>query len=157
MKRQSFTLIELLIVLVIIGIVVTLAVPQYQLFVIRMRGAEAMTNLRAIADSAWRYYIEAGAFPPVQDTPYPPPPMIDIKVPAQTRYFKYTYWYPTPQGFLSGVTIGANDNDALDNGPIGAIVSYRIDFLYDRPEYAQQRGQKLNEHWYRYYWYGVID
>jgi len=51
MNKRSFTLIELLIVLVIIGVVVTLAVPQYQNVVMRMRGAEAMRNVRALADS----------------------------------------------------------------------------------------------------------
>jgi prepilin-type N-terminal cleavage/methylation domain-containing protein len=63
MKRRSFTLIELLIVLVIIGIVVVLAVPQYKLFVIKAQSSDAKVMLRTIADAVWRYYIETGQFP----------------------------------------------------------------------------------------------
>lgn len=44
--KKAFTLIELLIVLIIIGVIVTLAVPQYEKWLIRVRGAEAMTNLQ---------------------------------------------------------------------------------------------------------------
>jgi len=47
MKNRSFTLIELLIVLVIIGVLVTLAIPQYQIFREKAIAAEAVNMMGA--------------------------------------------------------------------------------------------------------------
>ena len=88
--KKAFTLIELLIVLIIIGIITVLAIPQYQKIMINAQGAEAKQNLRALADSAWRYYIEAGHFPTMRYDRVPPSlDDMDTQVPAQTKYFIY--------------------------------------------------------------------
>lgn len=62
--KKAFTFIELLIVLVIIATLAVLAVPNYQRIVENSKGAEAKIILRALSDSLWRYYLEAGDFPP---------------------------------------------------------------------------------------------
>jgi len=53
--RRSFTLIELLVVVVILGILASLAIPQYTKAVERAKGKEAIANLKLIkaAEEIW--------------------------------------------------------------------------------------------------------
>jgi len=61
--KKAFTLVELLIVVMIIGILATLAVPQYQKMVERARAAEAIQTIGSIMRSVSRYYMEYGNYP----------------------------------------------------------------------------------------------
>jgi prepilin-type N-terminal cleavage/methylation domain-containing protein len=54
---KSFTLIELVIVIVIIGILVGISVPSYHRIVERARISEALTVLKTIYDAQMRYAI----------------------------------------------------------------------------------------------------
>ena len=55
MKRKGFTLVELLMVVIIIGILVTLAVPNYYKSIERTKGAKAKANLKTIRDAETIY------------------------------------------------------------------------------------------------------
>ena len=55
---QGFTLIELLVVVLIIGILSSIALPQYEKSVRRARGAEAVLAAKTVADSANLYFFE---------------------------------------------------------------------------------------------------
>lgn len=55
-NKKGFTLIEILIVVLIIGILAAVAVPQYQLASDKAKYAAMMNITRAIADSNERYY-----------------------------------------------------------------------------------------------------
>lgn len=68
MKKTAFTLIELLIVLVIIGILTTLAIPTYDKFREMAEGAEAVANIGAIRRAVCAYYNENGKYP-IADIP----------------------------------------------------------------------------------------
>jgi len=61
--KKAFTLVELLIVVIIIGILATIAVPQYKNMVLRAKSAEGWTNLGAIRRSISRYRLETGEAP----------------------------------------------------------------------------------------------
>ena len=55
---KGFTLLEMLVVVLIIGILAGIALPQYQGAVRKARVAEAKLTLRAIGDAADRYFLQ---------------------------------------------------------------------------------------------------
>ena len=163
MKTRSFTLIELLIVLVIVGVLVTLTVPWYKLYIIKAKGAEAKRNVRALSDSVSRYYIETGHFPSGTYGQLPfLPPDLDTQVLQETKYFIYECGYsPTlpPAYLISASYIPWYTHSA--EVPNGAIVQYFIFYWYDIPiihDFSTGEsilGEKLDAHWYRYYYHCV--
>ena len=62
-SRSSFTLIEMLIVIVIIGILAAALVPRLQAIQWRARDSERKVDLRTIYTAAQVYYTDVGDFP----------------------------------------------------------------------------------------------
>ena len=61
-KTKGFTLVELMIVVAIIGILASVAVPNYQKYQSRARQSEAKSNLSALSTAENAYSVEAGQF-----------------------------------------------------------------------------------------------
>lgn len=61
-KNTGFTLIELLVVVLIIGILASIALPQYQNAVEKSRATEGLTLVRSIAQANQVYFMETGAY-----------------------------------------------------------------------------------------------
>ncbi|MGI6540146.1 MAG: type IV pilin protein [Bacillota bacterium] len=65
MKRdqRGFTLMELMIVIVIIGVLAAIGVPAYKNYVTKAKTAACESNRRTIATALGMYYAEEGEYP----------------------------------------------------------------------------------------------
>jgi len=61
--KKAFTLIELLIVVLIIGILAAVALPKYQTAAGKSMAAEALVNLKALKETVDRYFLETNSYP----------------------------------------------------------------------------------------------
>lgn len=61
-SKAGFTLIEILIVVLIIGILAAIAVPQYQKAVEKNRAMQLLVSIKTLADAEEIYYMEHGSY-----------------------------------------------------------------------------------------------
>ena len=61
---NGFTLVEILIVVVIVGILAAIAIPTYYNYVKKGYASEAKTQIKSIVQSADMYRSEYGSYPP---------------------------------------------------------------------------------------------
>jgi type IV pilus assembly protein PilE len=96
--QKGFTLVELMIVVAIIGILASVAMPAYNGYVLRSKLTEAMTELAAMRVKLEQYYQDnrtyAGACAAGTVAP----------LPSGTRYFTYTCPTLTASAFTATAT-----------------------------------------------------
>ena len=61
-RSLGFTLVELVVVVAIIGLLASIAIPSFLRYQLRARSSEAPTNLAAIATAQESYYAEFGIY-----------------------------------------------------------------------------------------------
>lgn len=67
--RTGFTLIELLIVVAIVSILATIAIPSLQTGYVRAKISRAHSDMKTLYQSLYSYYLDTRHFPP-EDAPY---------------------------------------------------------------------------------------
>ena len=65
--KKRFTLIELLIVMVIVGTLVTVALPKYQRALERGRALEGLRNVQYVAEYVAAKHMATGTWPNIGD------------------------------------------------------------------------------------------
>lgn len=63
MKKKGFTLIEMMVVVVIIGVLVAILTPQIANLISRARTAKAISDFHTIADAGTKLFIDLGVYP----------------------------------------------------------------------------------------------
>lgn len=140
-SRAGFTLVELMIVIVIIGILASIAVPKYQGMKLRAQAARIISDFNMIRDAAFMYYHEYGRMPrdyypggmPNELEPYLPEGFdFDLRPTLDARY-DWENWSGqggNPQhphtGTVYGLSVTTGD-DALVNA---IDATYRGEFHY---------------------------
>ena len=96
-NKKGFTLIELLVVVLIIGILASVALPQYMKTVEKSRSGEALTVLGSIASAQERELLRTGAYASTFGA-------LDIAVPTG----KYFVFAPSGNGPATATRAGVS-------------------------------------------------
>ena len=88
MKKQGFTLVELVIVIIIVGILSIVAVPIYRSYTLKAIGSEGKALMGAIASAQQVHYTEYGNFQALTKTTTDKKFGVDAKANKFFREFK---------------------------------------------------------------------
>lgn len=146
--RSGFSLVELLIVLLIIGILASLAIPTYHSMVIRARAAQVAGDLNTIKVAAYNYDADHHEWPPETDAGQVPAGLAPY-LPENFSFVRddyeldWEYWVLSGTSTSGGARVGASV--VTDDTRLGAaivrllggiphiIIGNRYTFIFQNP------------------------
>ena len=138
-RMRGITLMELLIVVVVIGILASIAVPSYRRYVMRTHRTDATTMLLRIQSAQEKYFLQNNQYAPDVAT---------LGVAAATDGGKYTIVIDQPAGITS---FRARATPAAGQGQQGddKCQAFSINELGVRGALDSGGGDRSNECWGR--------
>ncbi len=118
--RAGFTLLEVLMVVIIIGVLATLAIPQYTKTVEKARASEAYSNLGTLRKAEWIFYndlLSNQNFTATIES-------LDVENPNSmaTRNFNYTITAGATTFTITATRVsGTNSGETITINQAGAI------------------------------------
>lgn len=113
-KQQGFTLIELMIVVAIIGVLASVALPAYQSYLIRAQVAEGLNVTGSVKNAVAEYYSNFGDFPADND---------EAAVQAATSYAGNFVESINVAGAVISIEFGNSANAALNGETVTLTAS----------------------------------
>ena len=120
-RNTGFTLLEIIIVIIIIGVLASLAMPRFFRTVEYSRATEALANLSAMRQSMQRCFLQHNSYAaPFCDTLT----RLDVDDPSAdpTSHFTYNVQTVTANTFILRAT-----RNALDGGTVGSFIQIAQD------------------------------
>lgn len=127
MRNSGFTLLELLIVIIVVGLLAAVGISQYTQAVAKARNAEAKQTLIEIRRAALAYYAVYGNWPPPMIAD---PVAINVDVEGDGTY-EVSFREPTGGSFnyrVGGTVYAWTWADAARIGRIPGVYAWRIFF-----------------------------
>ena len=136
--HRGFTLVEIMIAVVILGILITIAVPTYRHFQRKAENTTFINNLRIFTQSFETYAMKTGAWPPPYAAGIVPTEMSgelregDWTAGALGGQWKWDGWpshgskptfSPWPGGVTAAISIVGVNVDSTQMGEIDAIIN----------------------------------
>ena len=123
MKNKAFTLIEVLVVVLIIGILAAIAVPQYQVAVAKSRIAGYFPFVKSLIEAQEVYYLQNGEY--VLNLK-----KLDIAIPESCHFYEQQTSYYDHRVYCG-------DNIAIDMAAYNALPEGKLSVVYC-PNYASE-------------------
>lgn len=151
MRTQGFSLIELVVTVMVIGILVLVAYPAYQSYVIKARRSEAKVGLTELAQYQEDYYTDLNQYASTFD---------QLFGPDESDVNQYGFTYTAHKGDCENCETNQpiyskNENEGFyafeirpDTGNTTSNASYR---LVARPVGIQATGEADLDHCYAFY------
>ena len=140
-NKKAFTLLELLVVVLIIGILAAIALPQYQVVVGRSRFAALKNITKSLALSATRFYMVSNIYPQkVADLD------IDLKIKDEKLRTDALYIYF--DDMTCYIWVGSSDMVACQKNILGRDVRYYVSRATSKPTsclvYSEDKSEKAH-------------
>lgn len=145
-KSHGFTILELIIVVIIVGLLASLALPRYLLLIEQARIVEAQTNIKFLREAVERCYVMHGGTDCFECVGPPPFSKLSIDDPGASPNAHFTYEVycagNAGSGYVTSINALRNTYELASGVPVGPPNAVNF-FLNHNTGWTLQCGQGL--------------